>query len=155
MNGHKVGVNGAQGQEGLGGIVSLSEQEQRVLREIEQSLLAEDPRFGAAVSGGSDFRSASPGLLLRGVALGVLGLVLLVGGVALAQNSLWFIVLSVAGFLLMFGAGVWVLRGSSSGEAGLSRRGASGPNETRDRQSRGGGSSVAQRMEEDFRRRFE
>ena len=102
--------------------MSLSEQEQRALREIEQSLLAEDPRFGASVSGGPGL-DASPVLVLRGVALGVLGLVMLVGGVALAQVSLWFIALSVAGFLLMFGAGVWVLRGSSAGPGGSAAAG--------------------------------
>lgn len=138
--------------------MSLSEQEQRALREIEQSLLAEDPRFGASVSGGSGL-GASPVLVLRGVALGVLGLVMLIGGVALAQVSLWFIALSVAGFLLMFGAGVWVLRGSEAGPGGPvaaargSRgRGSGGAGEKR---GSGAGSSVAERMEQDFRRRFE
>ena len=33
----------------MGGTVALSEQEQRMLREIEQSLLADDPKFSAAV----------------------------------------------------------------------------------------------------------
>ena len=30
--------------------MSLSEQEQRALREIEQSLFAEDPKFGSSVA---------------------------------------------------------------------------------------------------------
>ncbi len=33
-----------------GTTVSLSEQEQQALREIEESLLAEDPKFGSSVS---------------------------------------------------------------------------------------------------------
>ncbi|MGV0359697.1 DUF3040 domain-containing protein [Corynebacterium mastitidis] len=138
--------------------MSLSEQEQRALREIEQSLLAEDPRFGASVSGGPGL-DASPVLVLRGVALGVLGLVMLVGGVALAQVSLWFIALSVAGFLLMFGAGVWVLRGSSAGPGGSAAAGRGtrgrGSGEAGGWRGSGAGSSVAERMEQDFRRRFE
>ncbi|MDN6600537.1 MAG: DUF3040 domain-containing protein, partial [Corynebacterium flavescens] len=35
--------------------MSLSEQEQRALREIEQSLLADDPKFGASVGTASSF----------------------------------------------------------------------------------------------------
>ncbi|WPF65450.1 MULTISPECIES: DUF3040 domain-containing protein [unclassified Corynebacterium] len=132
--------------------MSLSEQEQRALREIEQSLLAEDPTFGSSVTGARGVVGAAPGRVFRGIALGVLGLVMLIGGVALAQNSLWFIALSVAGFLLMFGAGVWALRGSgdaviSSGRAAGGRAGVQG--------KPAGGSTMASRMEEDFRRRFE
>ncbi|KQB85212.1 DUF3040 domain-containing protein [Corynebacterium oculi] len=130
--------------------MALSEQEQRALREIEQSLLAEDPGFGSSVTGGRGALGAAPGRVFRGIALGVLGLVMLIGGVALAQNSLWFIALSVAGFLLMFGAGVWVLRGSG---AALPGRGMGGRAESTGR--RAGGSTMASRMEEDFRRRFE
>ena len=92
--------------------MSLSEQEQRALREIEQSLLADDPKFGSSVAGDHVFgASGTPGITLRGVAIAVVGLVMLIGGVALAQQSIWFIALSVVGFLVMFGAGVWMLRG--------------------------------------------
>jgi hypothetical protein len=125
--------------------VSLSEQEQRALREIEQSLLADDPKFGTSVAGGRGFGAAgTPGITLRGVALAVVGLVMLIGGVALAQQSLWFIALSVIGFLVMFGAGVWMLRGgggSPVGRAGKRRvnRGQVPPSS----------------LEENFRRRFE
>ena len=97
--------------------MSLSEQEQRALREIEKSLLAEDPNFGASVSSASSFDGSGGAVTLRGVALVVVGLVMLVGGVALAQTSLWFVLLSIAGFLVMFGAGVWMLRGSGDGFA--------------------------------------
>ncbi|MGD7003218.1 DUF3040 domain-containing protein [Corynebacterium halotolerans] len=128
--------------------MSLSEQEQRALREIEQSLLADDPKFGASVAGASDFGGQGGALTLRSIALGVLGLVLLIGGVALSQQSLWFIALSVVGFLVMFGAGVWALRG----EGGKPKGGGFG------RSSRGrgaGNSALGNRMEENFRRRFE
>lgn len=129
--------------------VSLSEQEQRALREIEQSLLADDPKFGASVADVGGLGGPSGGLTLRGVALAVLGLVMLVSGVALAQQSLWFIVISVAGFLIMFGAGVWMLRGGGAGSANSGSRG--GARKSKDPKD----SAVGNRMEENFRRRFE
>lgn len=128
--------------------MSLSEQEQKALREIEQSLLADDPKFGASVAGDGGSGVQGAGLTLRSVALGVLGLVMLIGGVALAQQSLWFIILSVVGFLVMFGAGVWALRG----DGGKLKNANSG----RSAKPKNSGSSArGNRMEENFRRRFE
>lgn len=125
--------------------MSLSEQEQRALREIEQSLLADDPKFGSSVAGGHGFgASGTPGITLRGVAIAVVGLVMLIGGVALAQQSLWFIALSVVGFLVMFGAGVWMLRGG--GGSDIRRVSKRRPNR---------GRAPASNLEENFRRRFE
>ena len=121
--------------------MSLSEQEQRALREIERSLLADDPTFGASVAADSTFSGG------RGVAIAVVGLILLIAGVALAQVSFWFIALSIVGFLVMLGAGVWMLRTPSSegrGEAESKRGG---------RQSRDG--AAPSKLEENFRRRFE
>lgn len=133
--------------------MSLSEQEQRALRELEQQLLAEDPKFGASVAQASA-GSSGGAVTLRGVALVVVGLVMLVGGVALAQNSLWFVVLSILGFLVMFGAGIWMLRGGGApsskpikGKSGADRHGAG--------TARSGGSSMGNKLEENFRRRFE
>lgn len=134
--------------------MSLSEQEQKALREIEQSLLAEDPKFGASVASEETFNFQGGGFSLKALAIGVVGLVMLVGGVALAQNSLWFIALSVVGFLVMFGAGIWSLMGSKSssdstaprGNAGRAQADSSGP-------SKDGG--LGSKMEENFRRRFE
>ena len=127
-------------------IVSLSEQEQRALREIEQALMADDPKFGRAVVGDNGFGGG--GLTLRGVALFVLGLVLLIAGVALSQQTLWFVVLGVFGFLVMFGSGVWMLRGKGSGKSAPSVR--SGRSTAKP-----GGNSLGDKMEENFRRRFE
>ncbi|GAB2504293.1 hypothetical protein CATRI_08745 [Corynebacterium atrinae] len=129
--------------------MSLSEQEQRALREIEQSLLAEDPKFGASVSGDSLFGGGNGGLTLRGVAIAVVGLLMLIGGVALAAQSLWFIALSVVGFLVMFGAGVWMLRGNGS-----STRKESSPKRAK-KAAAANSSSLGNKMEENFRRRFE
>lgn len=126
--------------------MSLSEQEQRALREIEMSLMAEDPEFGAAVAG--ELSSGRPGgLTLRGIALVVVGLVMLVGGVALAQRSLWFVVFSILGFLVMFAASVWMLRGGSARFNARERT----PRAAKAKKDDGVGS----RLEDNFRRRFE
>lgn len=129
--------------------MSLSEQEMRTLREIEQSLMADDPKFSAAVTEASATEGAKGRVTLRGVALVVVGLVLLIGGVALAQVSLWFVALSIVGFLVMFGAGVWMLRGDAnvSSVAKTSVRGAR--QKTPKQNSQSGG------MEDKFRSRFE
>lgn len=126
--------------------MSLSEQEQRALREIEQALMADDPKFGRSVAGDSGFGGG--GLSIRGIALFVLGLVLLIAGVALSQQTLWFVVLGVVGFLVMFGSGVWMLRGNGSGTGAPSARSGRGA-------AKSGGNSLGDKMEENFRRRFE
>ncbi len=133
--------------------MALSEHEQQALREIEQSLLANDPDFGASVSGESSFGANSGAITLRGVALIVVGLCMMVGGIALAQQSLWFVSLSVLGFLVMFGSGVWMLRGNS--EDSLVAVGAQSSTRSRGKQSKKGGSDVGNRLEDNFRRRFE
>lgn len=127
--------------------MSLSEQEQRALREIEQSLLAEDPKFGSSVARETHFGGAAPSgqFTMRSVALIVLGLVLLIGGAALASWSIWTVVLSVIGFGVMFAGGVMALRTP----APHAPRAAAAPGRQRARSAR----SVA--MEENFRRRFE
>ncbi|WIM66981.1 DUF3040 domain-containing protein [Corynebacterium breve] len=128
--------------------MALSEQEQRALREIEQSLLADDPKFGASVSGREPLGGGIPSgrATLRGSALIVLGLVLLIAGVALSQMSFWFIALSVVGFIVMFAGGVWILK-APQGVAPQRAHPATG--------GQGGRSGVGLRMEENFRRRFE
>lgn len=131
--------------------MSLSEQEQRALREIEQSLLADDPKFGTSVPSSNQGGLPSGSVSLKAIAIGVVGLIMLIGGVALAQTSLWFIALSILGFLVMFGAGIWALKGG--GDSAPS--GGRGNGDKRPRPSSADDSGVASRMEENFRRRFE
>ena len=95
--------------------MSLSEQEKKLLREIEQSLLADDPKFGSSIKEESAFGGGSGSLSLRGIAVGVIGLLVLIGGIALSQTNLWFIALGAVGFLIMFGAGLWMLRSGGDG----------------------------------------
>ncbi|MDO4928326.1 MAG: DUF3040 domain-containing protein [Corynebacterium sp.] len=129
--------------------MALSEQEQRALRDLERSLLADDPKFGSAISDleeGPAFGKVG----LRGIAIIVIGLLLLVGGVALSQASLWFVVLSVFGFFVMLGGGIWMMRGGSdSNSAAAPKLKSAKPAKSNPNNSIGG------RMEDNFRRRFE
>ena len=88
----------------------LSEHEQRMLKEIESALYADDPKFASSVrkTGATGVRRPT-GLV---VGLGVLGLALLVGGLAIFKVN-GFPVLSLIGFLIMFAAGVLALRSPS------------------------------------------
>lgn len=127
--------------------MSLSEQEMRALREIEQSLFADDPKFGSSVVTDSGFGSApkTGQLTMRSLALIVLGLVLLLGGVALASWSIWTVVLSIVGFGVMLLGGIMALRTPAQPASGASR--ASRQSKPRTQRSAS--------MEESFRRRFE
>jgi Protein of unknown function (DUF3040) len=128
-----------------GEAVPLSEHEQRLLEQIERALYAEDPKFASTVRGGR-LRKPTRRRRLQGVGLFVLGLVLLVVGVAVP--ALWlassFPVLSVVGFLMMLGGAVLAVTSvGSGGQSGQAK-------ETEPDKNRFTG-----RMEERFRRRFE
>jgi protein-S-isoprenylcysteine O-methyltransferase Ste14 len=127
-----------------GEAVPLSEHEQRLLEQIERALYAEDPKFASTVRGGR-LRKPTRRRRLQGVALFVVGLVLLVVGVAVPQ--LWlgsFPVLSVVGFLMMLGGAVLAVTSvGSNGQAAPEKN--AEPDKNR----------FTGRMEERFRRRFE
>nr|WP_120492269.1 DUF3040 domain-containing protein [Corynebacterium lactis] len=144
--------------------MGLSEQEQRMLDEIESALYAEDPKFGSTMSGRAFSLEGEGGpkrgFSLQVIALILLGLLMLLGGVALFTASAWFIALSVAGFVLMFGAGVWALTGHGEGGVG-SRASASGVARSRGGAFGAGGNAKGARssrgssLESRFRGRFE
>src|SRR5690625_1253326 len=97
--------------------VPLSEHEQRMLKEIESALYADDPKFASSVRKTGATGTRRPAGLV--IALGILGVALLVGGLALDFKPGGFPVLSLIGFLVMFGAGVLALRTpSAKGPAG-------------------------------------
>ena len=123
----------------------LSEHEQRLLDQIERALYAEDPKFVSTVRGGR-LRKPTRRRRLQGIAVFMLGLVLLVLGVAI--RSLWldssFPVLSVIGFLVMLGGAVLAVTSvGAKGQQAPAKR--SEPDKNR----------FTGRMEERFRRRFE
>lgn len=130
----------------------LSEHEQRMLDEIESALYAEDPKFASSVRRTRPGGTGRPTALV--VVLGIVGVALLVGGLALDVKPGGFPVLSLIGFLVMFAAGVLAMRTatprSSTGGGGKS----SGPGR-RPAPGTGRGQSYSSRMEDRFRRRFE
>ena len=73
----------------------LSENEQRLLEQMERALYAEDPKFASAMRGAARRTGAARRLLL-GLAGVVLGLVVLLVGVAKQQ-----VPIGVVGFVLM------------------------------------------------------
>jgi hypothetical protein len=77
--------------------VPLSEEEQRMLEQLEQALAAEDPKFASTLRGSSaKSRHRRTAFLSAGVF--VLGIVLLMTGVIMPQT-----IVSVLGFVLMLG----------------------------------------------------
>jgi Protein of unknown function (DUF3040) len=132
------------GRDSAGGeVMPLSEHEQRLLDQIERALYAEDPKFASTVRGGR-LRKPTRRRRLQGVALFVVGLVLLVLGIAVQWTWLGGIpVVSVVGFLAMLGGAVLAITsvGSSAGAP-----------TAKTEQNKNG---FTGRMEERFRRRFE
>ncbi|HEU4568823.1 MAG TPA: DUF3040 domain-containing protein [Marmoricola sp.] len=86
----------------------LSEEELRLLEQMERALSEEDPKFASTLRGHSLRRAAQRRVILSAAAF-VVGVGLLMAGVI---TSLW--VLGIVGFLIMLGAatiGVTALRG--------------------------------------------
>lgn len=133
----------------------LSEHEQRMLKEIESALYAEDPKFASSVrKTGATGPRRPTGLV---VVLGLVGLVLLVGGL-MAFKVGGFPILSLIGFLVMFAAGVLALRSAPGQRPAGGAKPASGskmPGAGRGASRSSGGQSYSTRMEDRFRRRFE
>ena len=131
----------------------LSDHEQRMLDQIESALYAEDPKFASSVRGGG-LRAPSARRRLQGAALFVIGLAMLVCGVAFKATMIGsFPILSVFGFLVMFGGVVFAITGPRAAVAAtapaLSRA------RPRQKKAKGSGGSFTSRMEDRFRRRFD
>ena len=130
----------------------LSDHEQRMLDQIESALYAEDPKFASSVRGGT-LRAPSTRRRLQGAALFVLGLAMLVSGVAFKATMIGsFPILSVIGFIVMFGGVVFAITGPRVG------KGDRVPNDLtaqRQKRAKGTGGSFTNRMEDHFRRRFD
>ena len=99
----------------------LSDHEQRMLDQIESALYAEDPKFASSVRGGN-LRAPSARRRLQGAALFVIGLAMLVAGVAFKATMIGsFPILSVIGFVVMFGGVVFAITLVGLQLAGLDR----------------------------------
>jgi hypothetical protein len=130
----------------------LSDHEQRMLDQIESALYAEDPKFASSVRGGS-LRAPSARRRLQGAVVVLVGLALLICGVALPATQIsGFPILSVFGFILMFGGVVFAITGPRvpGGPEGAAQE----PGSARQKRAKSN-NSFASRMEERFRRRFE
>ncbi|MFD3509431.1 DUF3040 domain-containing protein [Nocardia sp. NPDC058666] len=138
----------------------LSEHEQRMLEQIESALYAEDPKFASSVRGGR-LRSTSSRRRLQAAALFAVGLFLLVAGIAAPFKPGGFPIISLVGFIAMFGAGVLLMIGNSRRAArpdapetpAAGSVPPTGPTARGGRPRKSGGFS--ERMEDRFRRRFE
>ena len=130
----------------------LSDHEQRMLDQIESALYAEDPKFASSVRGGG-LRAPTARRRLQGAALFVTGLAMLVSGVAFKATMIGsFPILSVIGFIVMFGGVVFAITGPRVG------KGDRVPNDLtaqRQKRAKGTGGSFTNRMEDRFRRRFD
>jgi hypothetical protein len=132
----------------------LSDHEQRMLDQIESALYAEDPKFASSVRGGG-FRAPTARRRLQGAALFVIGLAMLVSGVAFKATMIGsFPVLSVIGFIVMFGGVVYAITGPRRSLRIAPDHSGSAPGAPR-RRNKAGGGSFTSRMEDRFRRRFE
>ena len=136
----------------------LSEHEQRLLDQIERALYAEDPKFASNVRGGRLHRPTRRRRIQGAVVFG-LGLVLMAVGMAVpVLRPAGFPVVTLVGFLVMFGGAVlfWyaVRAGAESGEAARPSGGGNGGTGRGKPEGRSRG-SFTERMEERFRRRFD
>jgi hypothetical protein len=129
----------------------LSDHEQRMLDQIESALYAEDPKFASSVRGGT-LRAPSARRRLQGAALFVVGLALLVSGVAFKATMIGsFPILSVIGFVVMFAGVVYAI----TGPRGTGARDRSAPEVAPRSKKQKGSGSFTSRMEDRFRRRFD
>lgn len=129
--------------------MALSDKEQRLLDQLEASLVEEDPKLASMMRGSHHRRP----LNTRRVALGIIGFVigmgLLIGGIQLH----WAV--SVVGFALMvvaatYGLGLW---GSAGGTRARKRSTAPRSPRTGEDADPAGSTQIMDRFEERWRRR--
>jgi Protein of unknown function (DUF3040) len=142
----------------MGGVVPLSEHEQRQLEQIEQALYSEDPKFVHAVRS-SDPRVHYKRRAYQAAAGFVLGVGLLLGGVI--SQYIW---VGVAGFVVMLVCCMWWLTSwrhiNAMSAKALDPARPEAPSRRRRRQQQRQGGRVAsqgmmERLEERWRRRQE
>ncbi|PKH44054.1 Protein of unknown function [Nocardioides alpinus] len=142
--------------------MELSEEELRLLEQMERALVEEDPKFASTLRGTSFQRAARRRMILGGVVL-VAGIGLLVVAVLLDVNTLVQTVVGVLGFVVMLGGAILALTSARSPGTPASKVRASGRTGfgvvDGGRQHRPGrqrsGSPFMERMEERWRRRRE
>ncbi len=128
----------------MGGTVPLSEHEQRQLEQIEQALYADYPRFANAV------RKRDPRVhYKRRVIQAALGFLIGVG-LLLAGVITTYVLIGVAGFVVMLAASMWALT-SYRHMTGVT----TGRGPAKERRSKAASTGLMDRLEERWRRRQE
>ena len=126
----------------------LSEEEQRLLEQMEQALAAEDPKFASTLRGSTLRARLRRQVVLSAVAF-LAGTGLLMLGVILTV-----IPVSVAGFVVMLAAAyLFITAWRRGGEVAADQAAAPPPGRTAPRQRATGQGSFMDRMEERWRRR--
>jgi hypothetical protein len=128
----------------MGGTVPLSEHEQRQLEQIEQALYADYPRFANAV------RKRDPRVhYKRRVIQAAFGFLIGVG-LLLAGVITTYVLIGVAGFVVMLAASMWALT-SYRHMTGVT----TGRGPAKERRSKAASTGLMDRLEERWRRRQE
>ena len=91
----------------------LSDNEQRLLEQMERALYAEDPKFASAMRGANRRPGAARRLALGGTGI-VLGLVILVYGVSQSQ-----VAIGVLGFICMLAGTAYAVSSQRRGPLGV------------------------------------
>ena len=142
--------------------MELSEEELRLLEQMERALVEEDPKFASTLRGTSFQRAARRRMIMGGVVL-VTGIGLLIVAVLLDVNTVVQTIIGVLGFVVMLGGAILALTSARSPGAPASKvRAASrgglgvvdGGRSHRPGRQRSG-SPFMERMEERWRRRRE
>jgi Protein of unknown function (DUF3040) len=128
----------------MGGTVPLSEHEQRQLEQIEQALYADYPRFANAVRA-SDPRVHYKRRVIQAAFGFIIGVGLLLAGVITT-----YVLIGVAGFVVMLAASMWALT-SYRHMTGIT----TGRGPARERRSKPANAGLMERLEERWRRRQE
>src|ERR1700716_418047 len=116
----------------------LSDHEQRRLDQIESALYAEDPKFASSVRGGT-LRAPSARRRLQGVALFVIGLAMLVSGVAFNVTMIGSLpILSFVGLVVIY-AGVIFATADPRVAKGRDRSGSADAVSSRQKRGKGSG----------------
>ena len=89
------------------------------------------------------------------VAIMLVGLCMLVGGVSLAQFSLWFVALSILGFFTMFAGGMMAFHGTGTRSNAAKGKGAGSAKVSAAKSKAAKNGGIGDRMEDSFRKRFE
>ena len=110
--------------------MALSEREQQVLRDLEKQLHADDPSLAGSMRPAGGERRPSPRHIGAGVALLLVGLSVVIGGVAVGRGGIISILVGLGGFALaVWGVSLMLTTveqgGADGGAASGSGRGSS------------------------------